>query len=188
MQENVYRILMNQRKLLEKYKRENERLKELVEYYKNESYTDSLTHLNNRRSIDGKEGFDVIILGDIDHFKKINDKYGHDCGDDVLVEISNILRKYTRDSDLVCRWGGEEFVILLKDCKVEEAYSKAIFLKDNIENMDANFDFKVTMSFGVSDMRNKTMQEAIKEADEAMYKSKERGRNRVTIYKLKRNN
>ena len=186
MEKDINELLKEKDKEIEYYKREIDRLRKLVEYYKRESCTDSLTNLDNRRSIEDKEGFDVVILGDIDYFKRINDTYGHDLGDQVLIEISNILRQNIRNSDLVCRWGGEEFVILLKNCKIEDAYEKAMILKDSVESLKDEFGFKVTMSFGVSDMTNKTMKKAIKEADEAMYNSKENGRNRVTVYELKR--
>ena len=183
---DVYRLLKEKDELIKKYKEEITLLKKQVEMYKKESYTDSLTKLNNRRAIKELNGFDVVILGDIDHFKNINDTYGHECGDQVLIEISNILKKCTRDTDSVFRWGGEEFVVFLKGCKVDDGYDKAVLLKDNIEELEEVFGFRVTMSFGVSELANKTMQEAIKEADEAMYKSKKNGRNTVTIYRLKR--
>ena len=186
MSEDIHKLLESQAKIIRDYQKEIERLKGLVEYYKNESCTDSLTNLKNRRAIDDLHGVDVVVLGDIDHFKKINDTYGHDCGDQVLVEISNVLKNCTRNTDHVFRWGGEEFVIFLQGCKVDDGFNKALLWKNKIEELKDKFGFDITMSFGVSDLTNKTMQEAIKEADEAMYKSKETGRNRVTIYQLKR--
>ena len=81
---------------------------------------------------------------------------------------------------------GIRYVIFLQGCKVDDGFNKALLWKNKIEELKDKFGFDITMSFGVSDLTNKTMQEAIKEADEAMYKSKETGRNRVTIYQLKR--
>ena len=187
MDDEINKLLKEKDEIIKDCYKEINRLKEMVEYYKKQSYTDSLTNLGNRRSLESKKGFDVVILGDIDHFKKINDTYGHDCGDKVLIEISSILKKFTRNSDLVCRWGGEEFVILLKDCKIDDAYDKAMLLKNNIETLEDQFGFRITMSFGITDLTNKTMKSAIIEADNAMYKSKEAGRNRITIYRLKNN-
>ena len=92
MEKDINELLKEKDEIIENYKKEIDRLKQLVEYYKKESCTDSLTNLDNRRSIEDKEGFDVVILGDIDYFKRINDTYGHDLGDQVLIEISNILK------------------------------------------------------------------------------------------------
>ncbi len=186
MGEDLYKLLEEKEKIIKSYKEEIDKLKELVEYYKNESCTDSLTNLKNRRAIDELQGVDVVVLGDIDHFKKINDTYGHDCGDQVLVEVSNVLKSCIRNTDYVFRWGGEEFVIFLQGCKVDDGFNKAVIWKNKIEELKEVFGFDITMSFGVSDLTDKTMQEAIKEADAAMYKSKETGRNKVTIYQLKR--
>ncbi len=185
MQEIFYRKkLINKEKEIRLYKKKIKLLNEQLEFYKKQACTDSLTNLNNRRSIENVENFDSIILGDIDHFKIINDKYGHNLGDKVLIEISNILKKYIRDTDLVCRWGGEEFVILLKNCNDMCAYHKAVALKENISKLSDKFGFKITMSFGVSSMLGKTLQTAIEEADIAMYKSKKDGRDKVTVYTL----
>ena len=168
--------------IIENYKRELRLMKQQLEYYKTAAYTDSLTKLNNRRSIENLDDFDSVILGDIDHFKIINDKYGHALGDQVLIEISKVLKDNIRQTDLVCRWGGEEFVVFLKNCTEEAAYSKAITLKEKISELSEKFGFEITMSFGVSKLSEGTMENAIKEADSAMYLSKQNGRNRVTIY------
>ena len=183
-EEEYKKIIKEKDEQIKAYKKEIKILKEKIRKYKKEAYTDSLTKLNNRRSIENKVGFDAIILGDIDHFKKINDTYGHEFGDEILVNISKILKKYIRDSDLVCRWGGEEFIILLKNCNIDEAYQKATILKDKIEDLGFKYNITITMSFGISDLNNTTMQKAIKQADQAMYESKENGRNTITIYKL----
>ena len=128
--------------------------------------------------------YDSVILGDIDFFKKINDSYGHKKGDDVLVAISEILEKYVRDTDVVCRYGGEEFLIILKNCSDEEAFNKATLLKDKIQELQQVFGFQITMSFGISNyLFEKPVLEAIEEADKALFKSKNNGRNRVTIYR-----
>lgn len=169
---------INELKLeVEKLKLENERLK-------NELYFDSLTNIHNRRILENLSDFDSIIMGDIDHFKKINDSYGHLKGDEVLMAIGELLNKNIRDTDIVCRWGGEEFVILLKNCTDQEAYNKAIYLKEKISELKELFGFEITMSFGISNfLFEKPMKNAIEEADKALYKSKRTGRNKVTMYK-----
>lgn len=170
--------IINDLKLqIEQLKQENIELKK-------ELYLDKLTNINNRRILDNVTDFDSIIMGDIDHFKNINDYYGHLKGDEVLIEVSNVLSKYIRDTDIVCRWGGEEFVILLKNCDDTEAYNKALYLKDKISELKDIFGFEITMSFGISNfLFEKPMKDAIDEADKALYKSKRTGRNRVTMYK-----
>lgn len=185
MEETYYEDLLNKKdRIIKELQEEIELLKKEVKKYKLEVYTDSLTHLNNRRILENVSDFDSIIIGDIDHFKSINDNYGHIKGDEVLVEISKILNTYVRGTDIVCRWGGEEFVIFLKNCSDEEAYKKAIILKEKVSELKEIFGFDVTMSFGVSNfMFKKPVKEAIDEADKALYKSKKQGRNRVTIYR-----
>ena len=172
-------------KIIKEYKKQNELLKKQLEYYKMTAFTDSLTKLNNRRSLENVEKYDSVILGDIDHFKLINDNFGHNIGDLVLIDIGNVFKKYIRESDLVCRWGGEEFVILLKNCNDNDAYNKAIQLKNAVSSLSDKFGFKITMSFGISNISDKTLKVAIDEADKAMYESKENGRNTITVYSLK---
>lgn len=180
-----YESEINKRdKIIEELKEENEKLKEEVKKYKIEAYYDSLTHLNNRRILENMVDYDSVIIGDIDHFKRINDTYGHLKGDEVLIEISNVLNSNVRSTDIVCRWGGEEFVIVLKNCSNEYAYQKALLLKEKISELKEQFGFEITMSFGISNyIFEKSVEAAIDEADKALSKSKKDGRNRVTIYK-----
>ncbi len=181
------KIIQKKNEQINKYKKKIINLKKQNDYYKTMAFTDSLTKLRNRRSLNKIDSYHSVILGDIDHFKKINDENGHNFGDLVLIEVSNILKNSIRESDLVCRWGGEEFVILLKNCSNEDAYNKAIQLKERISQLEEKIGIRVTMSFGVSDISNKSLKTAIEEADKAMYISKEAGRNRVTVYSLNYN-
>ena len=94
-----------------------------------------------------------------------------------------MLQAHVRSTDIVCRWGGEEFVIVLKNCSNEEAYKKAIILKEKVSELKNKFGFEITMSFGISNyLFEKPVKDAIDEADKALYKSKQNGRNRVTMY------
>ena len=165
---------------------ENRKLKKELAKYKEIAYKDTLTNLNNRRSLESISDYDCLILGDIDHFKIINDTYGHIVGDEVLVEISSVFKHFVRDTDYVCRWGGEEFLIFLKNCDDEDAYGKANLLREKIMELSDEFGFEITMSFGESNLSDNTLEDAIKNADEAMYESKHNGRNRVTVYQLKK--
>ncbi|OQY07330.1 MAG: hypothetical protein B6I28_05710 [Fusobacteriia bacterium 4572_132] len=129
-----------------------------------------------------------LIMIDIDHFKKFNDTYGHQTGDKVLKNVANILKKSTRASDLVARYGGEEFVIILPETLKKGGEIVAENLRKRIEEAkikDKDTILKVTVSFGVSTIdyqKDMTIDDLIKEADLALYYSKENGRNRVTHY------
>lgn len=156
---------------------------------------DPLTDLMNRRFLmeylkhkvqtpsKSKRPFSIILC-DIDDFKKINDLFGHDCGDRVLQQIANILKEITRPQDLTSRWGGEEFLIFLPDMSSGHAADTAERLREKINTHIFSFEnteFKVTMSFGVSDhFYGKTgSAECIREADKNLYEAKRKGKNRV---------
>jgi polar amino acid transport system substrate-binding protein len=150
--------------------------------YKNKAYKDKLTNINNRMALDKelnkiKKG--SIIYFDIDFFKKINDKYGHDMGDYVLKEISKLVAENIRSNDIFGRWGGEEFLIILPNTPFESALKVA----EKIRKVVENYNFKginVTISLGVSEIiENEQIEYAIKRADEALYEAKKSGRNQV---------
>lgn len=124
-----------------------------------------------------------LIMLDLDFFKIINDTYGHLIGDYILVEFSKIVTSNLRDIDLVGRFGGEEFLILLTDCTVEDAVNVSNKLRCVIESAAFSkdgVDHKITVSIGVAEYRhNEKTDEFIKRVDEALYKAKNSGRNKV---------
>jgi len=124
-----------------------------------------------------------IIVCDVDHFKKINDTYGHIAGDKVLQLLSATLRKHLRQNDFIARYGGEEFVVLLPSTDCNEAAEVAELLRSKVEACPFNFRGQrvtITMSFGVSEFRALEAPETVFErTDKALYKAKESGRNRV---------
>lgn len=160
--------------------------------------TDSLTKLLNRQAFDfvfqqaildserSRQPLCVALM-DIDHFKKVNDKYGHLIGDHVLKEIAAIARRSLRESDVICRWGGEEFLLLLKNCSLEKATS----ISENLRNTIAANDFSrttdlakgrlsLTVSMGVAECKTHETEDSVFErADVALYQAKESGRNSV---------
>ena len=121
------------------------------------------------------------VIMDIDHFKKVNDTYGHDIGDLVLVDMALLLRETCRHSDLVVRWGGEEFAILLPETKAEEAIIFAE--KSRIKIIEHSFPgiTHLTASFGVSQLCKDDTTGMMKRADNALYRAKENGRNKVVV-------
>jgi diguanylate cyclase (GGDEF)-like protein len=161
--------------------------------------TDPLTGLYNRRVISGQLKYQVdlarrsghpmsIIMIDIDHFKKINDTYGHQCGDSVLKKLADILKDKSRSINIVGRYGGEEFIIIGPISDDKTAYYMAERLRTLVENTDFSCDesgkiFKVTISAGVAVWNGsiKSGRELLKLADEALYLAKRSGRNQVRM-------
>ncbi len=160
--------------------------------------TDALTGLWNRRSFEEKLSQYIsnshnngtmlsLIIIDIDHFKRVNDTYGHLTGDDLLRVIAKTLKDYVRGKDIVCRYGGEEFVILLSDTPLSGALTVAEKIRHHFSAMSWKQKStgvsmgKVTLSSGVSQYRtNESIESFIQRADIALYQSKKQGRNRVT--------
>ncbi len=154
---------------------------------------DLLTGLFNRRK--GKELLDAIAknqsmagnccvsIGDIDYFKKVNDTYGHDAGDEVLRVVSRILESEMRRKDFVVRWGGEEFLLVFMNCNGDEACEILDHIRKKIKNTEIIVNdqkIKVTMTFGLTEFFiYDGVDETIKAADEKLYQGKQAGRNRI---------
>ena len=121
-----------------------------------------------------------LILFDIDHFKSVNDTYGHNVGDKVLVELARLVKGMLREKDIFARWGGEEFIILLEDGTINQAKVLANRLRKEIENYHFDVIKHKTCSFGVTEFVNGDTQTLILDrVDEALYFAKEHGRNQV---------
>lgn len=157
---------------------------------------DALTGLHNRRSFDTKiadyvqigkrsgRGFAILVI-DADHFKHINDTHGHHTGDAVLKRLAQLLTEYTRATDFLARFGGEEFVVLLPDTtQDQEAQTVAEKIRAAVEKMDFPTVGKVTVSIGVSHWSpsDSDTSEIFKRADEALYDAKASGRNQVVVH------
>lgn len=181
--------------LMKEYQSELSELNAILEHenreYEVRASTDSLTGLYNRHkfselylssysSMAQRNGDMSLIMLDIDFFKQVNDTYGHNVGDQVLVQISHSLLKTLRNIDIVCRWGGEEFVCLLPTAVLKNAMVLAEKMRKNIEELEMDIVKSVTVSFGVSQVREgDTMEDTINRADKALYHAKESGRNCV---------
>ncbi|WP_458725601.1 sensor domain-containing diguanylate cyclase [Pseudomonas mandelii] len=157
---------------------------------------DSLTELPNRR------GFDLLaaqamlearrepkpltaMLLDLDHFKALNDTYGHLAGDQVLIGFARDLESCLRHSDIVCRWGGEEFIVLLKDTDGETGLMIAEKIRQHVEQQRYAYDGKelqLTVSIGLTTLQvDETLHTLLSRADHAMYRAKQAGRNRTCV-------
>ncbi len=167
----------------------NRSLKEMIT-------TDPLTGLYNRRACklyldkwiekSNKQNKDLVAvgIGDIDFFKKINDTYGHDCGDLVLVTVSQIFKKYMKDNGCASRWGGEEFLFVFEEDLESVKKRLETMLREirDYEFVYKEHKFRITLSFGLNAMIvGKTFDEIINEADECMYRGKEGGRDRILV-------
>jgi diguanylate cyclase (GGDEF)-like protein len=161
-----------------------------------QALTDPMTKLYNRRYLAeitehllglmrrNRSHITVVML-DIDKFKNINDTYGHQVGDDVIIKLAQTLKKSTRVSDVTCRLGGEEFLILLPETVIEGGYAMAETLRREVEKLSITLDdgteLRFTISLGVAEVNrdDKNFDAAMTRADAALYEAKESGRNRV---------
>ncbi len=181
--------------LMKEYQSELSEINNMLES-KNREYeliasTDSLTGLYNRHkfselylssytSMIQRENAMSLIMVDIDFFKKVNDTYGHNVGDKVLVQVSHSLLRTLRNIDIVCRWGGEEFVMLLPTASLQNAEILAEKLRAGIHSLDIDIVGSVTVSLGVCEVREgESMEDAIGRADQALYLAKKSGRDCV---------
>lgn len=155
------------------------------------SRTDPLTGLLNRRVVMEQMDNEVqkynryqipfsILFIDVDHFKMINDNYGHDKGDRVLKLMGSLMNQHTRSTDVCVRWGGEEFMVLAVNTDLKNSLQLAEHFREVIENYDFEIGRKVTVSIGVSTVnKGQDKEEMIKVADNALYAAKTTGRNRI---------
>jgi diguanylate cyclase (GGDEF)-like protein/PAS domain S-box-containing protein len=128
-----------------------------------------------------------IIMGDLDHFKKFNDVYGHAAGDKIITEIGKLFKDKFRGSDIACRYGGEEFLIILPETSLGDTLKRADALREEIKKMEMVFQGQIlgsiTMSMGISAYPEKgtKMEDLLRAADTALYKAKQEGRDRVVL-------
>jgi len=161
-----------------------------VSYFKDQSTTDPLTGVTNRRTMDAMlaEWLEndlphALILLDLDHFKSVNDTYGHAVGDKVLQFLAQNMKAVAREGDVCCRYGGEEFVMLLPTTTAEEAAQVAEQLRDMLAHTTSPCGRPVTLSAGVAvyPQMADTTEKLIEAADDALYLAKQAGRNRVMV-------
>jgi diguanylate cyclase (GGDEF)-like protein len=159
---------------------------------------DALTNVFNRRYLEEtlerelaraeREGYPLcLIMMDLDHFKVVNDTYGHEAGDVVLKALAETVTRQSRHGDFVCRYGGEEFVLVMPNIVIETARQRAGELHQLINSLNivyGVFNLTTTISMGVAAYpeHGKTKEEVLRAADRALYVAKNTGRNRVVVY------
>lgn len=165
----------------------------LKEELKTLVFIDDLTQLNNRKSYNEcirrllseyqryKTPFSMVIY-DIDNFKQINDNYGHNIGDNVLIAMSALIKSHIRETDYIFRIGGEEFVILFTQTKIGKAKSVSEKIRESVENnLKVIKDKKITISIGVSEVKPEDKEDTLfKRVDDLLYKSKNIGKNKIS--------
>ncbi len=165
-------------------------IRQNTEQLTRDAMTDPLTGLTNRRTLESvmskwtaeQVTFSIIVM-DIDHFKKINDTYGHQAGDEILSQLATFITASVRPGDICCRYGGEEFVVLLALASPEVAYPVAERIRKTLETSENRLRERVTLSLGIAHYpsHSASPEELFQLADQALYKAKESGRNRTIM-------
>jgi diguanylate cyclase (GGDEF)-like protein len=183
MMESSQRLVLEQKQQLEA---QNQALQHL-------SITDPLTQLNNRLKLDEAINYELeranrygagfsLIMIDIDYFKEVNDTYGHQAGDDVLVAVAQLIRSYSRKTDTVGRWGGEEFVIISPQTTQKGAKNLANNLAQTIRNHTFIDGMNLTVSIGITAyLHNDSVETLFKRVDDALYVAKKEGRDQIVV-------
>ena len=159
---------------------------------KQKAFNDELTGIYNRAYFNQELNKQILshkktnaplclIMCDIDDFKHFNDTYGHQAGDKILQDLTNIVKKQTRTTDIFARWGGEEFIIILPNTSINGAKRAAEHIRVVIAQHTFLQNLKVTCSFGVSQLLNNAQEVFLKKADNALYKAKNNGKNKVEV-------
>lgn len=171
----------------------NKKLQEQIKEAEHNASHDSLTGLFNRRMFENLFEREMhrakrysyplsIVLFDIDNFKRINDVNGHKLGDEVLIGIAILVQNHIRDSDIIARWGGEEFILILPETNLQDAKDKAETIRETITNEIFPNSIHATCSFGVTSfLKTDTADTLFKRCDDLLYKAKELGKNNVQI-------
>jgi len=174
-------------------------IESLQEQLREQAIRDPLTELFNRRYLQETLDREIaraeqngrpvsLIIMDLDHFKRINDTYGHVAGDTILIAIGKLIRANCREDDVACRYGGEEFLVVMPGAPIQVAQKRANLLCDKIQKLNVNYNdhiMQTTVSLGVAafPVDGSSGEEILICADRALYQAKQDGRNRVSVFK-----
>ncbi len=188
----VYRVkiksFLNEKIIMEKNAELKKKNRELNELTMRDSLTDLLNHKNSLRRL--KEEVDrskrinyplSVAMIDLDNFKLVNDSYGHQTGDEVLIQVAGILRENCRATDVVGRYGGEEFIIIMPDTNDQDAALLLGRIQSCIEQTCFKDGIHITMSCGISELNGESVHGILKSSDIMLYEAKKKGKNRIEI-------
>lgn len=201
----VFREVTERKQVEKRLRYVNDRLQsQLIEIgllqskLREQAIRDPLTNLFNRRYLEetlerelaraAREQYSIcVIMIDLDHFKRINDTYGHEAGDHLLKALAATLSEQSRRGDFVCRYGGEEFVIVMPNISIETAYERAERLRNTLNSLSLPYGYyslSVTISMGIAcyPVNGQTREAILRAADQAMYAAKEAGRDHILSY------
>jgi len=201
----IFRDITDRKQVEKKLRDANDRLQsQLIEIgllqskLRSQAIRDPLTNLFNRRYLEetldrelaraAREGYSVcVVMMDLDHFKKVNDTYGHEAGDHVLKALANTLAEQSRRGDFACRFGGEEFVVVMPNIGIDTAFQRAEKLRRSLNSLYVPYgghNLTVTISMGIASypMNGETREEVLRAADSAMYAAKKAGRDHILMY------
>ena len=180
------------------YRNEHEYVKKYAEHLEEIAITDGLTGLYNYNHLHSCLKYEIykaerykrflsLIMIDTDYFKQVNDTYGHSSGNLVLLQFANILRSNTRTSDIIGRYGGDEFLIVCPETNLERTVSITEKLRTIVEaaSFGESGQIRMTISCGITTWTGENFNQIIEQVDQALYTAKKAGRNRVEIYKGK---
>ena len=149
----------------------------------NDLKLDALTGMYNRNILDDILNYSVVVMCDIDDFKNINDTFGHNAGDMALKTLSKTLVTNTRIYDYICRYGGDEFLIIFDDCNLDVVYNRIQRIKEDLSRPVRNEKFSINISVGIAQRSDgESLEDTIMNADIALYESKNSGKNQISVY------
>ncbi|MGX5203127.1 tetratricopeptide repeat-containing diguanylate cyclase [Aliikangiella sp. IMCC44632] len=163
-----------------------------ADLFEKQSKIDSLTGVWNRRAgeaqlarlcnrnLEGENLFCIAML-DIDHFKQVNDKFGHDMGDKAIIHLCHLIEINLRPSDMLCRWGGEEFIIILDQTDTPRAFDICERIRSKVEASEVEGIGQLTVSIGITQFEQDDIYELVKRGDQGLYKAKDSGRNQIVV-------
>jgi len=169
----------------------NESIRDPLTGLYNRRYLEEIMERETRRAVRSNQGFGVLMI-DLDHFKKFNDTYGHEAGDLVLRETAAFLLRSVRAEDIVCRFGGEEFVVILPLAELKVTLARAERIRSHLRELSVFHQGQsvgvITASVGVAELpqHGATAKELLEAADAALYRAKREGRDRVAVAVLPR--
>lgn len=185
---------INEKMIIQKNKELEDKNRELNELTMRDSMTNLLNHKNSMRKlkeeIERAKRIDYplsVAMIDLDNFKSVNDTYGHQAGDNVIIQMAKILKDHCRATDIIGRYGGEEFIIIMPDTNDSDAASLLNRIQHQVDEVDFKGGIHVTLSCVISELHDDSIHGILRASDLMLYEAKEKGKNRVEVFQLNKN-